>query len=597
MNLHSMNTKLTTRTGIAELLWLLVLLEPSPVKVHGFSTSLIPSKPFRPATTVFVTSSVHTTNCHPQHYYGIRRSRLLCMVHNNHHHHPILPNFENSSVGIQRDFRHRGAAYWTTDWTDGWNAQTLASILFLFFACLAPAIGFGAILERATCRQMGCLEMVTSTSLCGVLYAVFAPQPMQLIGPMGPNLAFTLSLVPLAQYWNVSFLPLYAWTGLWTAFYLGVAACTSASNLVQHLTKFTDEIFSVLISTIFLFGAVRDIQKPFGLLLQSTAATAATTSPPLVALMTLVCALTTFGSATLLKSLQTGRYFNRWIRTQLANFAPAIGVVLGTLVASKMKPFVTLPALSLPSALGTTSGRPWLVPLTALPVWARWASALPAVLAFCLLFLDQNITARLVNNPRNQMTKGNRSHVLDGVHGDMLVLSVLTGLTSLLGLPWMAGATTRSAAHVRSLLVWNETKIESIRENRLSGAVIHALIGACVLCPGPRHWLAQVPLPVLSGVFLYLGLTSLQGLELWDRIRGLFQDNEGSSKRRWSPVKRRITTLYTGVQLLCVGGLMKITDSSWGVLAPLLIAVLPLLRRGLVQTKVVPEADMQLLDG
>ena len=51
-------------------------------------------------------------------------------------------------------------------------------------------------------------------------------------------------------------------------------------------------------------------------------------------------------------------------------------------------------------------------------------------------------------------TKGN---VLDGMHGDMLVLSLLTGLTSMVGLPWMAGATTRSAAHVRSLLVVDES--------------------------------------------------------------------------------------------------------------------------------------------
>jgi hypothetical protein len=231
-------------------------------------------------------------------------------------------------------------------------------------------------------------------------------------------------------------------------------------------------------------------------------------------------------------------------------------------------------------------------------VWARWAAALPAVLATVLLFLDQNITARLVNNPRYKMTKGNRQDMMDGMHGDMVVLAGMTALTSLIGLPWMAGATTRSAAHVRSLskLDDNEGTIEGTLENRVSGAAIHGLIGACVLLKGPRQLLTQVPLPVLSGVFLYLGFTSLQGLELWDRIQGLLQDTTVAPKTRWSGVPSRTTSVLTLIQMTCVGTMMWVTKSSFGVLSPVIIALLPLLRRGLIQTKVVPKEDMQMLD-
>merc|ERR1712161_133921 len=59
------------------------------------------------------------------------------------------------------------------------------------------------------------------------------------------------------------FLPLYTWTGLWTAAILFLSSITSASNLVKYLARFTDEIFSVLISTIFVIEAISDVGGTF----------------------------------------------------------------------------------------------------------------------------------------------------------------------------------------------------------------------------------------------------------------------------------------------------------------------------------------------
>jgi hypothetical protein len=501
--------------------------------------------------------------------------------------------FEPFFVGVKRDFTRRLPLY-KSDITDGINAQSLATTLFLFFACLAPAIGFGGILDVATNGAMGTIEMVSSTAFCGVMYALCSAQPIQLVGPMGPVLAFTVSLAQLAKIMSLPFLPLYAWTGLWTSGMLLVSSLTSASNLVKYLTRFTDEIFSVLISAIFLFEAVSDVARTFS----SPVSTAAK------ALLTLTCATVTFGTATVLKGLNKSSFgFTKLIRTNLSNFAPAIGVIVGSLVAraARLKygsQVAGLAALSLPAKFATTTGRPWLVPLMDLPTWARWGACLPALLATVLLFLDQNITARLVNNPRYKMEKGrDKGSVLDGMHGDMFVLALLTAFTSMVGLPWMAGATTRSAAHVRSLSLFDEDgNIKGTIENRLSGASIHALIGACVLFSKPRMLLSQVPLPVLSGVFLYLGLTSLQGLELWDRIQGLFQDSSVAPKQRWSSVPRKVTTVFTLVQVACIAAMMRVTKSSFGVVCPLIIALLPLIRFGLVKTGIISKESMDILD-
>jgi len=108
--------------------------------------------------------------------------------------------------------------------------------------------------------------------------------------------------------------------------------------------------------------------------------------------------------------------------------------------------------------------------------------------------------------------------------------------------------------------------------------------------------LTQVPLPVISGVFLYLGFTSLQGLELWERIQSLFYDSSIAPKTRWSVVPRRTTAVFTIVQISCVAAMMWVTKSSFGVVSPLIIALLPLLRLGLVRSGVVKKENMDLLD-
>jgi hypothetical protein len=64
-------------------------------------------------------------------------------------------------------------------------------------------------------------------------------------------------------------------------------------------------------------------------------------------------------------------------------------------LAAAARSGVALPTLSVPASFGTTVGRPWLIPLLDLPVWARWASAVPALMSFVLLFMDQVISSVL----------------------------------------------------------------------------------------------------------------------------------------------------------------------------------------------------------
>lgn len=126
------------------------------------------------------------------------------------------PLFEPFLKGIRRDYKMRLPNY-GADITDGLNTQCLAATLFLFFACLAPAIGFGALFGSVTNGAIGTMEMVSSTAMCGFIYAITSAQPLTIIGSTGPVLAFVAALVQLAEKMNLPFLPLYAWTGIWTS--------------------------------------------------------------------------------------------------------------------------------------------------------------------------------------------------------------------------------------------------------------------------------------------------------------------------------------------------------------------------------------------
>ena len=108
------------------------------------------------------------------------------------------PLFETFLKGIRRDYSMR-LPHYPSDITNGLNTQCLAAVLFLFFACLAPAVGFGALFGSVTNGAIGTMEMVSSTAMCGFLYALFSAQPLTIIGSTGPVLAFVAALVQLAE--------------------------------------------------------------------------------------------------------------------------------------------------------------------------------------------------------------------------------------------------------------------------------------------------------------------------------------------------------------------------------------------------------------
>lgn len=65
-------------------------------------------------------------------------------------------------------------------------------------------------------------------------------------------------------------------------------------------------------------------------------------------------------------------------------------------------------------------------------------------------------------------------------------------------------------------------RITNVRETRVTGVVSHVLILLSLyMIPHP---IAYIPTAVLNGLFLYMAVTSLDGLQMFERILLLFTE-------------------------------------------------------------------------
>jgi hypothetical protein len=548
--------------------------------------------------------------------------------------------------GLMADLARSSKSY-VSDFTDGLNSKSLASIFFLFFACLAPAIAFGGLLEVLTAGAVGVTEMIVATAICGIIYSLLSGQPLTILGSTGPVIIFMGLLYPLCINYNIPYLPTLACVGLWTTAFLVILALIDACSWIRFFTRFTDETFAGLISLIFIYEAVNKLLGGF----QSTDESGLPVYD--VAFFALVLGLGTYYIATTLSGLRTGAFFGRRIREFLADFGTtfAIGLmILLSLVFSdinidtldvpdKIEPssfvvsqdtlteykvserlstmlmnnpsllqaddsiidslsilpqdkeeLVTLRENSKDDIFQKSGKRGWFVnPLDA-PSWVIWVSILPAILLSILLYLDQNITVRLVNHSQYKLKKGS------GYHQDLLVVAFLVGLCSILGLPWMVAATVRSLNHVRSLIKVDSKDgkevITGTVETRLTGLLVHAAVGASLLLLAV---LKLIPMAVLFGLFLYMGVASMKGNDLFERLKLWFMDPErypSTYYLRHVPAKE--VHKFTVVQSLLFAVLWIVKTSAIAILFPLFIAILVPIR--MMLNKYFKAEHLALLD-
>ncbi|KAM3615007.1 uncharacterized protein V6R79_022083 [Siganus canaliculatus] len=552
-----------------------------------------------------------------------------------HHAGPELQRTGRVFGGLLSDVR-RKASFLRSDFTDGFSLQCLASVLFLYCACMSPVITFGGLLGEATKGNISAIETVFGASLTGVAFSLFAGQPLTILGSTGPVLVFEKILFKFCCDYGLSYLSLRTSIGLWTAFLCLLLVATDASSLVCYITRFTEEAFAALICIIFIYEALEKLVHlgtvyPINMHNQLDNLTFYTCqcSPPAnvsanilqmwsqrnetlesiqwdqltteecvdlhgkfvgtacgphgpyvpdVLFWSVILFFTTFFLSSFLKQFKTKRYFPTKVRSTISDFAIFLTIMIMVLVDYLVG--VPTPKLNVPDRFEPTSNtRGWLIsPLGTNPWWTLLGAAVPALLCTILIFMDQQITAVIVNRKENKLKKS------CGYHLDLLVVAVMLAVCSILGLPWFVAATVLSISHVNSLKVESECaapgeqpKFLGIREQRLTGVLIFVLMGCSVFMTSVLKF---IPMPVLYGVFLYMGVSSLKGIQLFDRIR-LFgmpaKHQPDLIYLRYVPLWK--VHVFTVVQVSCLIVLWAIKASAAAVVFPMMVLALVFIRK------------------
>ncbi|XP_056330648.1 sodium bicarbonate cotransporter 3 isoform X1 [Danio aesculapii] len=552
-----------------------------------------------------------------------------------HHAGPELQRTGRIFGGLVLDLKRKAPFYWS-DVRDALSLQCLASILFLYCACMSPVITFGGLLGEATKNNISAIESLFGASLTGVAFSLFAGQPLTILGSTGPVLVFEKILFKFCSDYGLSYLPLRTSIGLWTAFLCLLLVATDASSLVCYITRFTEEAFAALICIIFIYEALEKLFQlgkmyPFNMhddLNNLTFYTCQCSPPsnttqkmeqswnqsgftydtinwtelnvqdcrdfhgefvgpacgqngpyiPDVLFWSVILFFTTFFLSSFLKQFKTKRYFPTKVRSSISDFAVFLTIMIMVLVDYLVG--IPSPKLHVPDRFEPTSkNRGWLIsPLGDNPTWTLFAAAIPALLCTILIFMDQQITAVIINRKEHKLKKG------CGYHLDLLVVAVMLGVCSIMGLPWFVAATVLSISHVNSLKVESECsapgeqpKFLGIREQRVTGLMIFVLMGLSVFM---TSILKFIPMPVLYGVFLYMGVSSLRGIQFFDRIK-LFgmpaKHQPDLIYLRYVPLWK--VHIFTLVQLTCLVLLWVIKVSAAAVVFPMMVLALVFIRK------------------
>ncbi|XP_054073603.1 anion exchange protein 4 [Rissa tridactyla] len=552
--------------------------------------------------------------------------------------------------GLLRDIR-RKAPWYGSDFSDALHPQCLSAVLYIYLATVTNAITFGGMLGDATANMQGVLENFLGTAFAGSIFCLFSGQPLTILSSTGPVLVFERLLFSFSQDHSLDYLEFRLWIGLWVAFFGMVLVATEASHLVRYFTRFTEEGFCALISLIFIYDSLkkmRSLADAFPINWQyrldnvtSYSCTCNLSSPghssagndtlfpsplaprqhpatlaglsrtqclaqgghllgtscqyvPDVTLLSFLLFGVTFLSCTAFKRFRSSRYFPAAVRKLVSDFAIILTILASCAIDATLG--LETPKLLVPSELKPTNpARGWIIfPFGANPWWVCLASAVPAVLVTILIFMDQQITAVILNRREYKLQKG------AGFHLDLLCVSLLMVVTSATGLPWYVSATVISLAHMESLRKESVTSAPGehpeflgIREQRLTGLAVFVLMGVSVfMAPVLKH----IPMPVLYGVFLHMGVAALNSIQLTDRVRLLLMPAKHQPDLpylRHVPLRR--VHLFTIIQLLCLALLWVIKSTMAAIIFPVMLLALVGIRKGL--ERVFSLHDLSWLDG
>ncbi|KAL5007310.1 hypothetical protein ScPMuIL_016116, partial [Solemya velum] len=501
--------------------------------------------------------------------------------------------------GLYEDIK-RKIPHYGTDFKDALHVQCLAAFVYVFLGTLTPNVTFGAVLGKATDDYMGVMECIFAAAVTGVIFALFSGQPLNILGSTGPMLVLEGIIYNLCKDNGWDYLPARVWVGMWTTLMLLLIVVFNLSALVKYITRFTEESFACLIALIFIIGAFKNVSEiathadcecfvkncndsfpnvtgavincsdPINVTLDTDREECLKLGGTMIGdgcdsgifYLSTILFVGTFFIAYVLVDFKTYTLFPAFVRRLISDFAVLIAIL--AMVVADIIIGINTPKLIVPDKFVPTKKE------------ARGSPPL-------------SLTGK-----ENKLRKG------VGYHLDLLVLAVCVAVHSFLGLPWYVAATVSALAHINSLKRESECNAPGekptflgVREQRVTALAIGVLSGLAILF---TSILKYIPMPVLYGVFLFMGVSALRGMQLIDRLYLFLQPVKYQPDLvylRHVPLKR--VHIFTVIQTLCLGALYAVKSVKIISIAfPIMVLVTGVVRKLL--ELIFPLEDLKWLD-
>ncbi|KAK1993133.1 hypothetical protein LX36DRAFT_266300 [Colletotrichum falcatum] len=497
---------------------------------------------------------------------------------------------------LKEDFGNFRLRY-TSDWTV-FNQLVMASAIYVFFTNILPGITFASDLYVLTGQSWGTIEVVFSTGLCGVIFALFSAQPLTILGVTGPFSVLAENIYSLCEEsFKIPFLPFMAWALIHSGWMHYLLAIFNAHDYtMQYVTDFSTDIFSLLNSVIYFQKAVLELQRT-----KAVVSMAAFLYSIIGAVGT--CLLAIFLST----AVSWKPLFHRYVRMALTEYAAAISIIffigmpyvgdLAQLTQYRLEVSKTFKP-SLPSR------DHFFVEFWKLPVEWVFVAIIPGIIITALFYFDHEISSIICTAKRYGVQKPG------GYAWDVMLLGTTTIMCGILGIPPANGLLPQAPLHSESLMytVYEDSEamdselsddspakpVLRVYEQRFSPFIQAA--GILVFVSPPfQHVLGFTPTSVLAGLFMFMGYQSLSVNPILARVGHLLTPiselpalPHGAS---WAGIH-----LFTIAQIILTGIVFGVTLTVAAPGFPLIIIILVPVRL-FVMNRIWSRQTLRYVDG
>ncbi|KAG9240298.1 HCO3 transporter family-domain-containing protein [Calycina marina] len=471
--------------------------------------------------------------------------------------------------GMINDVRRRAPFYWS-DWADAWDYRVVPATVYMYFANILPALAFSLDMFTKTNMSYGVNEVLLASVLGSIVFAVFAAQPLVIVGVTGPITVFNYTVYDIMIPTGVNYFSFMALIGLWSMVMHWVLAATNACNAVKYVTRFSCDIFGFYVAFIYL-------QKGIQVLTRQDSGEAFYLSI-LVSLLVLaigyICGI-----------IGSGSLFQHYVRIFIKDYGTPLTVVFltGFVHIGKMAS-VDLSVLPTSKSFFPTTDRGWFIDFWNTRISDVFIAIPFAILLTILFYFDHNVSSLIAQGTEFPLRKP------AGFHWDIFLLGFTTGVGGLLGIPFPNGLIPQAPFHTDSLCVTKVisdpdeggankghivTKIDHVVEQRVSN-LAQGLLTLGTMTGPLLVVLHLIPQGVLAGLFFVMGAQALQSNGITLKLLFLCKDKTLTpASEPLKRIERRAAIwVFVAIQLFGFGATFAITQTIAAVGFPIIIILL-----------------------